>query len=278
MSFFQNTLVEEFITNQKDIIKKRIELLNENLDQEKILSHQSNIIFSIKKLCIAISPRFNIKKVDKRNLNVSFGNHTTKFRAAFEYITKPDFFWVYHEKLKKYDVDFKFLVFELNKLIRAIEDKTKSPIDGRARIPEEIIEFIFEIKDCYLEITNKKNVTIYTDRRGKKGTYGIFYDFFFDCYPNLILKSIFPIVRPSTLSTLLRKYNSFNSYLKSIYKIDKIKAKKKVIRKFSSKFQQDLQKHKDEIKIKDQIESEHYVNVLLEKLIPQGQIFKKKKS
>ena len=47
MSFFQNTLVEEFITNQKDIIKKRIELLNENLDQEKILSHQSNIIFII---------------------------------------------------------------------------------------------------------------------------------------------------------------------------------------------------------------------------------------
>ena len=62
MSFFQNTLIEEFITNQKDIIKKRIELLNENLDQEKILSHQANIIFTIKKLCIAISPKFNIKK------------------------------------------------------------------------------------------------------------------------------------------------------------------------------------------------------------------------
>lgn len=275
MSFFQNTLVEEFIINQKDIIKKRIELLNENLDQEKILSHQSNIIFSIKKLCIAISPKFNIKKVDKRKLNVSYGDNTTKFRAAFEYITKPDFFWAYHEKLKKYDIDFKFLVFELFKLIRAIEDKTKSPIDGRARIPEEIIEFIFEIKDCYLEITNKKNVTIYTDRRGKKGTYGIFYDFFSDCYPNLILKSIFPKVRPSTLSTLLREYNGFNSYLKSIYKIDKIKAKKKEFRKMG--FIQDLQKQKDEIKIKEQIESKHDLNVFLEKLIPQGQILKKKK-
>ena len=41
-------------------------------------------------------------------------------------------------------------------------------------------------------------------------------------------------------------------------------------------FIQDLQKQKDEIKIKEQIESKHDLNVDLEKLIPQGQIFKKK--
>ncbi len=278
MSLFHNTLVEEFIINQTDIIKKRIELLNENLDQEKIQSYQANIIFSIKKLCITISPKLNLKKVDKRKLNVSFyGGITERFKAVCRYIKRPDFFSAYYEKLKKYNVDLKLLAFELEKLISALEDKTKSQIDGRARIPVEIIKFIFEIKNCYLEITNKKNVSIYTDRRGKKGTHGIFYDFFSDCYPDLILKKAFPIIRPSTLSTLLRKYNDFSSYLKSIHKIDKIKAEKKRARKKTKYLQQFLEKQEDEKKTKESIERAHKVNVELEELILQRQIPKKKK-
>ena len=83
------------------------------------------------------------------------------------------------------------------------------------------------MSDICKDITGKKPV-VYRDRRLKNNSFGSFYDFFYDCYPNLIFKKIFPAIRAATIIDIFKKYKTFNSYLEKFENEQKKKYKSQI--------------------------------------------------
>ena len=231
MELFSKENINIFIRDQEEIIKQRIKILNNELPNERIQSYWGKVRFAIQILCKELHEEAK-KKID--------GHKLEKFIEK----NSKNLFKEYKKSIESLMVMLSFIPnTKLNKLLFAkvgvSKDELKSiiirlfsiddnlyinenKISGRSSTPEPIIKFIFELSDICMDITGKKPV-IYRDRRLKNNSFGLFYDFFYDCYPNLIFKKIFPAIRSATIIDIFKKYKTFKSYLEKFEKEQKKK-------------------------------------------------------
>ena len=226
MELLSKESVNTFIKDQEQIVKQRIKILNNNLPNDRIQSYWGKLRFAIQILCKELHKEAQ-KRIDGGKLEKFIEKNSKKLLKE------------YKKSIESLMVLLSFIPnTKLNKLLFAKVGVSKdeltsiiirlfsidenlyineNKISGRSSTPEPIIKFIFELNDICRDITGKKPV-IYRDRRLKNNSFGSFYDFFSDCYPNFIFKKDFPAIRAATIIDIFKKYKTFKSYLEKFEK------------------------------------------------------------
>ena len=236
MELISKENINIFIRDQEEIIKQRIKILNNDLPNDRIQSYWGKVRFAIQILCEELheeskkrifgdtNERF-IEKNSKRlfdDLKQSIRSLTT----ILQYIPNTKLNESFFANVGVSKDSLTSILIKLNSIDNNLF-KNEKKVLGRSSTPEPIIKFIFELSDICKDITGKKPV-VYRDRRLKNNSFGSFYDFFYDCYPNLIFKKIFPAIRSATIIDIFQKYKTFKSYLEKFEKEQNKKYKSQI--------------------------------------------------
>ena len=226
MELISKENINIFIRDQEEIIKQRIKILNNELPNERIQSYWGKVRFAIQILFKELHEEAKKRIFNDTNGKFIEKNSKKLFDRLKQSIQSVTILLQFIPDTKLNESLFikvgvsrdelTSILIKLNSLDNNLF-KNEKKILGRSSTPEPIIKFIFELSDICKDITGKKPV-VYRDRRLKNNSFGSFYDFFYDCYPNHIFKKNFPAIRSATIIDIFKKYKTFKSYLEKFEK------------------------------------------------------------